>query len=168
MSNFQSALYRVAETKNFNRILEINTEGKPGVAPLNCAELLRMMNLTDYVKVLEINGRVAGYFIAFLKNSNYDGEEFQYFQKELNSNYLYVDQIAIAEKYLGNGLAKEFYRDAEHFAIQFSISQIVCEVNLEPPNPKSLKFHTSLGFHKVTQLTTQDGREVLLLSKKLD
>ncbi len=51
---------------------------------------------------------------------------------------------------------------------QLSISQIVCEVNLEPPNPKSLKFHSSLGFHKVTQLTTQGGREVLFLSKKLD
>jgi predicted GNAT superfamily acetyltransferase len=91
MSKFQSALYRVAEIKDFNLILEINTEGKPGVVPLDRAELLRLMNLTDYVKVLEIHGQVARYFIAFLKNSNYDGEEFQCFRKESNNNFLYVD-----------------------------------------------------------------------------
>ena len=168
MSKFQSILYRVAEIQDFYRILEINTEGQPGVTALDHAELLRLTDLTDYFRVLEIDGQVAGYFIAFMKNDNYDGEEFQWFQKKLNSNFLYVDQVAIAEKYRGNGLAKEFYRDAERFAIQFSVSQLVCEVNIDPPNPISLKFHSLLGFHEVTQLTTQDSRRVSLLSKNLD
>ena len=168
MSKFQSVLCRFAEIQDFHHILEINIEGQPGVAVLDHAELLRLADLTDYIKVLEIDGQMAGYFIAFLKKSNYDGEEFQWFQKTLNSEFLYIDQVAIAEEYRCNGLAKKFYRDAEHFAIQFSILQLVCEVNIDPPNFTSLKFHSSLGFREVTQLTTQDDRRVSLLSKNLD
>lgn len=168
MSKFQSILCRVVGNQDFYHILSINAEGQPGVAALDRAELLRLASLADYMRVLEIDGQVVGYFIAFLKTSNYDGEEFQWFQKRSKSKFLYIDQVAIAKKYRGNGLAKEFYKSAEQYAIQFSISELVCEVNIDPPNPTSLKFHTSLSFNEITQLTTQDGRRVSLLSKNLN
>jgi uncharacterized protein len=40
-------------------------------------------------------------------------------------------------------------------------SRIVCEVNLEPPNPISDHFHAALGFQEVGRATINDGAKTV-------
>jgi hypothetical protein len=56
----------------------------------------------------------------------------------------------------------------EQFACARGLTHLVCEVNLDPPNPVSLNFHTKLGFVEVGVLVTQDGRTVSLRQKELN
>jgi predicted GNAT superfamily acetyltransferase len=36
------------------------------------------------------------------------------------------------------------------------LREVTCEVNLEPPNPRSLAFHDRLGFVQVGELVTKN------------
>ena len=76
MSDSQAITFRAARPEDHKTLLEINQEGQPGVATLDLAELRRLEALADYLKVLEVGGRVSGYLIGFLRGTEYDGEEF--------------------------------------------------------------------------------------------
>jgi predicted GNAT superfamily acetyltransferase len=44
---------------------------------------------------------------------------------------------------------------------------VACEVNIEPPNPVSMKFHQSLGFKKVAEMSVNQGdKKVAMLIKE--
>jgi predicted GNAT superfamily acetyltransferase len=47
-------------------------------------------------------------------------------------------------------------------------SLLCCEVNLEPPNPGSLRFHHRIGFTEVGQHSPQQDYLVSMLSKNLN
>jgi predicted GNAT superfamily acetyltransferase len=42
---------------------------------------------------------------------------------------------------------------------------LCCEVNLEPPNPGSLRFHQSIGFVEAGQHKSSSDYQVVLLAK---
>jgi predicted GNAT superfamily acetyltransferase len=80
-------------------------------------------------------------------------------------NFVYVDRIAVAPAYKGRGIGRAFYSDIERFAD--SVAPILtCEVNLDPPNPESIAFHTKLGFAEVAQQDTEGGKKRVSLMVK--
>lgn len=165
MSDSQAITFRAARPEDHKTLLEINQEGQPGVATLDLAELRRLEALADYLKVLEVGGRVSGYLIGFLRGTEYDGEEFGWFRRTYPDPFLYVDQIAVSSRSRKRGLGQALYDDIEAFAMRKLISRLTCEVNLEPPNPASLEFHRRIGFSEVGRMNTRDGRTVALLSR---
>ena len=52
------------------------------------------------------------------------------------------------------------------FAERNQLRSLVCEVNVEPPNPRSMAFHARQGFDEVGRLLTTDGRYVALLQRR--
>jgi predicted GNAT superfamily acetyltransferase len=96
----------------------------------------------------------------------YDGEEFNWFKHNF-ARFLYIDQIAIAIAARGAGVGAQVYRFLEQRAREQALTSLVCEVNLEPPNPVSLAFHTRQRFVEVETLATSDGRMVSLRRKEL-
>ncbi|HEX5692557.1 MAG TPA: GNAT family N-acetyltransferase, partial [Roseiflexaceae bacterium] len=97
----------------------------------------------------------------------YDGEEFGWFREHF-AHFLYVDQVAIAEAARRLGVGAQLYAAAETFARERGLDRILCEVNLEPPNPISLAFHERQGFAEVGVMSTGDGRIVSLRVKEMD
>lgn len=65
------------------------------------------------------------------------------------------------------GVAAALYDDVENAARASATPTLVCEVNLEPDNPASHRFHHRRGFLEVGRLRAGDGRLVSLLEKKL-
>lgn len=167
MSDSQVVTFRAAQPEDHGAILEINQEGRPGVAALDLVELRRLEALADYLKVLEVGGGVSGYLIGFLSETEYDGEEFGWFRRTYPEPFLYVDQIAVSSRSRKRGLGQALYDDVEAFAMRKSIPRLTCEVNLEPPNRASMEFHQKIGFDEVGRLNTRDGRTVALLSKNV-
>jgi hypothetical protein len=45
---------------------------------------------------------------------------------------------------------------------------LTCEVNLNPPNLGSIRFHNRIGFREVGQQDSKPGLTVSMLAKKLD
>jgi predicted GNAT superfamily acetyltransferase len=64
------------------------------------------------------------------------------------------------------GFGKLLYQHIEQLMQESKLEYpLCCEVNLEPPNPGSLRFHQSIGFVEVGQRQSGDLYRVALLAK---
>jgi predicted GNAT superfamily acetyltransferase len=155
---------RPAEPADLQAILAINAAGQPGVSALTPAELRIALGQSPYLYVAELSGAIVGYLIAYTGDQGYDGEEFAWFRQHF-ARFLYIDQVAIAASARRAGVGMRLYADAEVFAREQLLDSIVCEVNIETPNPTSRAFHERNGFSEVGILSTGDGRTVSLRRK---
>lgn len=156
---------RAAQQQDFEAILAINAEGQPGVSALTHSELVSALT-SGSVWVAEGTAGLAGYLIVYRSDAMYDGEEFAWFQSRYGP-FLYIDQVAVAQQHRRAAVGFQLYQIAERAAREQGVFSLVCEVNLDPPNPVSLAFHTRNNFREVGILDTQDGRKVTLLLKRL-
>ena len=154
-------VFRPARPDDIATIAAINTAGQPGVSPLTAEAVAYVLADAPYVTVAVLDGEVAGYMIGYMASDAYDGEEFAWFRARL-PRFLYIDQIAVAPAARRAGVGAHLYAHAVSFAGAHMAASLVCEVNLEPPNPASLRFHARLGFREVGVLTVSDGRTVSL------
>jgi uncharacterized protein len=82
--------------------------------------------------------------------------------------FIYVDRIVTAEAARGKGHAKRLYADLFEKASASGHDLIVCEVNSDPPNPASDRFHAALGFEEVGAAEIHGGaKTVRYLALKL-
>jgi uncharacterized protein len=79
--------------------------------------------------------------LAFEDTDDYDGGHFLWFRRK-PGRFLYVDRVVISEEWRRRGLARRLYEDLFKRAARLGHSRIVCEVNVEPPNPVSTDFTT--------------------------
>ncbi len=151
-----------------DQVLGINSTAIPAVAVLDQKELSRLINLSR-MHIIAANGAVVlGYVLAFQNSDNYDGEEFLAFRSAIREPFVYIDQIAVYHEARGTGIGRRLYEALERSGAHIGARTLCCEVNTKPPNPSSLAFHKHLGFIAHGTLSTQDGRDVELLKKRIE
>jgi predicted GNAT superfamily acetyltransferase len=153
---------RDAALADRDAILAINREGAPGVTLFEPREVERCIERATRFRVAERDGAVCGYLLAFANGFQAIGDEYAWFAARHDA-FWYVDSIAISGRHRRAGVGSALYSDLEREARLRSVPRIVCEVNLEPPNPQSLAFHAARGFVEVGRLRVTDGRFVALL-----
>ena len=153
---------RDARATDCDAIAAINAAGRPGVNPFEDGEIEACIAKATYFRVAEREGSVAAYLLAFDHGFRAIGDEYAWFQAR-HPAFLYVDQIAVAEWAWRGGVGTALYLDLEREARSRGIPRVTCEVNLRPPNPRSLAFHAARGFREVGRLEVRDGRFVSLL-----
>jgi len=102
----------------------------------------------------------AAFLLAFAESDDYDGGHFLWFRNRFDA-FLYIDRVVVAEHYRRQGLGRLLYADVFERAEQLGHKSVVCEVNLQPPNPISDKFHAGLGFEEVGRATLDDGAKTV-------
>ena len=107
-----------------------------------------------------------GYLITFAPDADYDSPNFVWFVQRA-TNFVYVDRIVVAAHARGQGIARAFYEDLFIAAGQAGYDEVTCEVNSDPPNPVSDKFHAVLGFLPVGSATLPNGKTVTYLARPL-
>lgn len=105
-------------------------------------------------------GEADGLLIAFDQDADYDGENFLWFRGRI-SRFVYVDRVVVAAEARGRGIAKCLYLSLFNQAVQAGYDKIVCEINLDPPNPESDAFHAALGFTAVGSGVIDGGRKTV-------
>ncbi len=158
---------RAARPEDFDSILAINEQGRPGIVALDAGELRRLLRLDGRLIVADRGGEVLGYVIVFDSLSAYDGEEFRALRQGLRDPFLYVDQLAVSQACRRMGVAGRLYEALATGVAGLPVRPICCEVNLEPPNPASMAFHQRMGFMELQRLSVADGRVVALLASGL-
>jgi predicted GNAT superfamily acetyltransferase len=110
-------------------------------------------HMPDMVFVAPVfyQGEVCAFCIAFDPGAPNAGDNHRWFAERYES-FVYLDRIAIDSNHQNRGLGALLYQSVErHMLASADHSLLCCEVNLEPPNPGSLRFHHRIGFIEVGQ-----------------
>jgi predicted GNAT superfamily acetyltransferase len=168
MSNFQP-IVRNIEISDVARVLEINNANTPGVSELTLSELeTDIKNCLHALAIDNEHGEVCAFCITFAPDAPDAGVNHQWFADRFES-FVYLDRIATDPAYQNLGLGALLYQSVQKQMIASAQhSLLCCEVNLEPPNPGSLRFHHRIGFTEVGQHSPQQNYLVSMLSKNLN
>ena len=74
--------------------------------------------------------------------------------------------MVVAGSASGKGIARLLYQDLFCAAQQAGHRRVVCEVNIEPPNPISEAFHLAMGFKEVGQASIHGGTKTVRYFEK--
>jgi predicted GNAT superfamily acetyltransferase len=108
-----------------------------------------------------------GLLIVCDQTTPYSSPNFLWFKARYPA-FAYVDRVAVSPTRRGKGLARRLYEAVFAAAREAGHSQVVCEVNFDPPNPASDAFHASLGFEEVGRAHLADrGKGVRYLRLSL-
>jgi len=147
------------------RLLALNNAAIPAVNELD-AEALEAVVLHSHLAVVVVDTNATeialGFSILFVAGAKYESENYRWFSGR-SSDFLYVDRIVVADGFRGQGLGQVLYDAIFCAARREVLAEVLCEVNLEPPNPGSLAFHGRLGFLEVGQLSTENDTHVVSL-----
>jgi uncharacterized protein len=144
-------------------ILALSTENEVETSHLDTT---RLTELTHEAFVAWAAQPQNGYLITFAPTATYDSPNFAWFVARA-TNFIYVDRIVVAAKARGQGIARAFYEELFVAATQAGFDEITCEVNSDPPNPVSDKFHAALGFIPVGSALLSNGKTVTYLARPL-
>lgn len=167
MSNFQPIVRNIVSA-DVTRVLEINNANTPGVSELTMIELATDLKNSLHALVIDNeHGEVCAFCITFDPNAPDAGTNHQWFAERYKS-FVYLDRIAIDSSHQNRGLGALLYQSVEQLMLDSAEhSLLCCEVNLEPPNPGSLRFHQRIGFTELGQRSFNDFNRVSLLGKNI-
>lgn len=150
---------------DFDAILALNAESERFLSPLDRARLKLLDQQSCYHRGVERDGRIAAFLLAFSESASYDSPNYRWFAARY-PQFVYVDRIVVGAALQGQGIGKLLYDDVIDFARSREVPVVVCEFDVDPPNPASRAFHERFGFREVgTQVAK--GKTVSLQEKTL-
>jgi predicted GNAT superfamily acetyltransferase len=144
-------------------ILSLNNEHARETSALDHASLTALLDMAFYARGVD-RGATA-FLIALDHNASYENPNFAWF-KASGKSFVYIDRIIVSSAARGLGIGRLLYDDLFAMAKQAGQSRVVCEVNIEPPNPASESFHIAMGFDGVGQATIHNGAKTVRYFEK--
>jgi predicted GNAT superfamily acetyltransferase len=164
----QSRRIRPAVEEDFGAILRLNAEWEHVTSSLDETRLAKLHTDAAYHRVVESEGAIVAFLLAFREGAGYDSPNYRWFQ-ERGGEFLYVDRVIVQRELHGTGLGAALYEDLFAFAEAEGIGRVVCEVDIEPFNEASSRFHDRYGFEEVgTQWVAGGAKRVSLREARLD
>jgi len=151
-------------------LLAINEAAVPGVNSLDRSELERLISLSAATLVAAdskaAEAEPLGFVLCLHDGLDYESLNYAWLS-ERYAQFSYVDRVAVSDAARGRGVGRALY-EAAFAQLAQSRDVLLCEVNLEPPNPQSQAFHASLGFHEIGERWLSDrSKGVVYLAKPL-
>ena len=140
--------FRDALPADFSQILRLNEASEHFLSALTPERLDLLNDQSSHHRVLEVDGKVSAFLLAFREGSAYDSVNYRWFADRF-SKFIYVDRIVVSATMRGSGVGKHFYADLFSFARLDRVELVACEIDSDPPNELSRHFHSRLGFVEV-------------------
>jgi predicted GNAT superfamily acetyltransferase len=141
------------ELADLARMLTLNNAHASETSLLDVSGMSALRSLAFYSR--GIDGGATAILIALDQNALYDNPNFNWFRQRYEQ-FIYIDRVIVAGEARGRGLARMLYEDLFAEARQSGHRRVVCEVNLDPPNPISDAFHAGMGFAAVGKAVLPD------------
>jgi predicted GNAT superfamily acetyltransferase len=145
-------------------VLSLNNAHAKETSALDDNSLAALLKMASYAR--GIDHGAAAFLIALDQNTPYLNPNFSWF-KEHRESFVYIDRIIVASSARGQGLAKIRYGDLCGVAQQEGQDRVVCEVNIEPPNPVSDAFHLAMGLKEVGKAAIHSGTKTVRYYEKI-
>lgn len=142
-------------------VLALNLESEAVLSPMDAARYAHLLAQSSYARVVEGDGAVVAFLLAFREGADYDSPNYAWFTQRYDA-FLYVDRVVVARSHQGRGLGRVLYDDLFAFARGEGMPCITCEFDIEPPNEASRRFHARYGFEEVGVQTLPKGNRVSL------
>ncbi len=155
-------ILRKSETKDLARILELNEESVHFLSPMTMEKLERLRGQSEMLSVIEVDGIVEAFVLTIREGKDYDSVNYLWFSEHYD-RFLYIDRVVVSVKMHGNGLGRKLYEAVFEHARQIGVPYVTAEIDINPPNPGSLKFHEKFGFKEVGKQSVSDGKKVVSL-----
>jgi predicted GNAT superfamily acetyltransferase len=141
------------------RVLEINEANVPEVGAVDATRMSFLLDQSELALAVELDDLVAGFCIVLGPGSAYDSVNYRWFTDRYD-DFLYLDRIAFDAAFQGRGLGTLLYAEVDRSMRELGAAHLALEVNLDPPNERSLAFHARRGFVEVGQQDTPYGIRV--------
>jgi predicted GNAT superfamily acetyltransferase len=129
--------------------------------------MLVLVGMSRDVLVIDSADEIIGFCNTFNPGADYQSVNYRWFSGRYEE-FVYLDRIVIAESHRSRGLGALLYGEVERrMHIQGGPSVLTCEVNFEPPNEGSLRFHRRIGFRPVGYQESKPGLIVEMLAKPI-
>lgn len=149
-------LLRAATPSDRGAILRLNAAEVEKTSPMDLAALERLAGMAAVLDVAEAGGEAAAFLLALREGAPYANDNFAWFSARY-PRFLYVDRIVVDASQAGRGIGAALYRRLFERARADAVPVVVCEFNLQPPNPASAAFHARFGFEEVGQRVYAGG-----------
>ncbi|MCX6536869.1 MAG: GNAT family N-acetyltransferase [Actinobacteria bacterium] len=157
---------RLFLNSDIDAALELNNLNSPAVGELDRVQLQFLIEHSLYSFAIGAD-TLHAFCITFAPGAPYTSVNYQWFSKEY-SDFVYLDRIVVSEKMRNQTLGEKLYLAVEQRMIKDRCAPLLtCEVNLNPPNTGSIRFHNRIGFREVGQQDSKPGLTVSLLAKKI-
>lgn len=143
---------------HFPEILILNRESVEFLSPLTAERLSHLHGMALYHKVVLEGSEVAAFLMAFGPGTTYDSPNYQWFAARYN-HFLYIDRVVVRPQSRSRRYGRLLYQDVFLSAATLGAKHVVCEFDIDPPNPVSAAFHRSMGFSEVGTQRVADGRK---------
>jgi uncharacterized protein len=138
-------------------ILALNNAHATELSWLNLGQLESLLRQAFYARHI---GETGGFLVAFDETANYDSPNYLWFRQR-RSKFIYIDRVVVAPGMRGRGYARRLYRGLFDRTRSAGYDLVVCEVNVDPPNPVSDAFHATMGFGEIGGATIHDGTKTV-------
>ena len=145
-------------------IWKINEDGLPGTGKVSPEEIEALLDFSSLAVGAYCGEVLAGFVICLPPKTAYGSLNYAWFNKRYNE-FLYVDRIAVATQYQNQKIGTLLYDFVKRNAIENGIP-VTAEVNIQPPNPGSMRFHDRHGFQQVGVLEHDEKSVALFVYQK--
>ncbi|MGV8970123.1 MAG: GNAT family N-acetyltransferase [Microbacteriaceae bacterium] len=152
-------------TRLLPQALALNNANVPAVSVSDDAGIAALLELSEVALAVVDEAEpetLLGFALLMAPGSAYSSENYRWFDSH-RTEFLYLDRIVVADSAQNQGVGRAIYDAVFEAARERNLIEVTCEVNVDPPNPGSLRFHDRLGFTEVGQLSTKGGSVVVSL-----
>lgn len=159
---------RDLNSADLGSLLALNNASVPHVNHLEPEDLTAILEQSAYARAVFEGDKLVGALIALWPGLDYASDHYRWFN-QYHASFFYIDRVMIAASTRKSGYGRKLYADIEAFARAGDARHLACEVNSQPPNPISMRFHEALGFRPVGELANEDRSKcVVFMMKALD
>ncbi|MEM8621328.1 MAG: GNAT family N-acetyltransferase [Actinomycetota bacterium] len=160
------ARLRTITRDDIDALHAINQANTPEVGSVTVERLAWLVDQSAIALTATIDQEIAGFCLVIAPGSNYESVNYRWFA-EHHPEAMYLDRVAVDERYWRRGVGNALYDEVEAQVAQRPGShELALEINVEPPNPRSLAFHDQRGFAEVGRQDTNYGVTVSLQIKQ--
>jgi uncharacterized protein len=139
-------------------IADLNAGEVRHTSPMDPDRVILLDSLSAYHRIALFDGQAAAFLLAMKDHVPYQNDNYSWFSSRYEK-FLYIDRIVVAKPFQKRGIGTLLYRDLFDYARREKIPLITCEINIVPPNQRSLAFHARHGFRETGIRLATDGRK---------
>lgn len=157
--NFDGPIVREMVAADAQAIISLNHSVVSVTSPLDATRFSQLFDFSTFKSVAMVNGECAGFLIGIGGGVDYENDNYRWFSNQFE-DFLYIDRVVVAAGHRSLGVGSRLYAHALKEAREAELQLICAEINIEPPNQQSLRFHEKMGFTQVGTRDLLNGKRV--------